>query len=162
MVGHNASLDQEKDKTLIRGGKVCKKILGFDANALYLGAIGGNMPCGEHQIVQVYEGLLDDIVSGEFFGMIECDVKVPKHLESYFSEMCPIFKNVSVTYKDISTETKNQVLPNYNSRKLIGSMFGQKMLFHSDLLQWYLKKGIEVSNISLASDTKGKHHSKCL
>ena len=77
---------------MIRGGKVCKKILGFDANALYLGAIG----CGENEIVKVYEGIriLDDIVSGEFFGMIECDVKVPKHLESYFSEMCPIFKKM--------------------------------------------------------------------
>jgi hypothetical protein len=28
-------------------------------------------------------------------------------------------------------------------------MFGKKLLFHSDLLQWYLKKEIEVSNITL-------------
>ena len=27
---------QEKDKTRIRGGKMCKRILGYDANALYL------------------------------------------------------------------------------------------------------------------------------
>ena len=44
---------QETDKTRIRGGKMCKRILGYDANALYLSAIGQNMLCGEHQIVEI-------------------------------------------------------------------------------------------------------------
>jgi hypothetical protein len=39
---------------------------------------------------------------------------------------------------------------NYKSRKLIGSLFGKKMLIHTDLLKWYLKKGLIVSNITFA------------
>ena len=37
----------EADKTRIRGGdKMCKKIVGFDANALYLWALMEDMPTG--------------------------------------------------------------------------------------------------------------------
>eukprot|EP00158_Paraphelidium_tribonemae_P000621 Partr_v1_DN22998_c0_g1_i3_m42543 putative protein Hydra magnipapillata len=125
---------QEKDKTRIRGGKLCKKVVGFDANSLYLYAIGGNMLCGNHQEVEPYDGLIDDIQSGDFFGIVECDIEVPQHLHEYFSEMSPIFKNTEVTYNDVSDETKQQIKPSYKSRKLVGSMFGKKMLFHTDLL----------------------------
>ncbi|KAJ8030844.1 hypothetical protein HOLleu_27376 [Holothuria leucospilota] len=37
---------QERDQTKIRNGKMCKKILGFDANALYLWAVMQDMPTG--------------------------------------------------------------------------------------------------------------------
>jgi hypothetical protein len=36
----------EKDKTHIRGGKLCKRIWGADANALYLWALSQPMPTG--------------------------------------------------------------------------------------------------------------------
>ncbi|KAL5019000.1 hypothetical protein ScPMuIL_004722, partial [Solemya velum] len=36
----------EVGKTLVRGGKPCRKIVGYDANALYLWAIGEKMPVG--------------------------------------------------------------------------------------------------------------------
>ena len=35
---------QKVNKTLIRGNKLCKNIIGFDANALYLWAIMQDMP----------------------------------------------------------------------------------------------------------------------
>ena len=38
----------EKQVTKIRGGKTCKKVIGFDANALYLWAITQNMPTGHY------------------------------------------------------------------------------------------------------------------
>lgn len=34
---------QEKDVTRIRGGKLCKRIVGYDANSLYLSAIASRM-----------------------------------------------------------------------------------------------------------------------
>ncbi|KAJ8314770.1 hypothetical protein KUTeg_006920 [Tegillarca granosa] len=40
------SRHQEAGKTQIRGGKLCQKIIGFDANALYLWAIDQEMPVG--------------------------------------------------------------------------------------------------------------------
>lgn len=43
---------QEKNNTKIRRGKLCNKILGYDANSLYLlNAIGRDMFCGEHQVI---------------------------------------------------------------------------------------------------------------
>ncbi len=38
----------EVDKTLIRGGKVCKNVVGYDSNALYLWAISEVMPVGDY------------------------------------------------------------------------------------------------------------------
>lgn len=64
--------------------------------------------------------------------------------------MCPVFKNVNISFNYLSLETKLQVNPNYKSRKLVGSMLGTKMLFHTELLKWYIKKGIEVSSITFA------------
>ena len=40
---------QEVDKTYIRNGKLCKNIIGFDANALYLWAIMQKMPTGQYK-----------------------------------------------------------------------------------------------------------------
>ena len=64
--------------------------------------------------------------------------------------MPPIFKNVEITYNDLSPETKAQVKPTYKSKKLVGSMFGKKMLFPTELLKWYLEHGLIVSNITFA------------
>jgi hypothetical protein len=141
---------QEKDKTLIRGGKLCKRIMGFDANALYLWAIGQPMLCGDHQRVNIYDDLLSDVLNGSFYGAIECDIEVPDHLKTYFSEMQPIFKNVDISFNNLSSDTQKQVKTNYQSKKLIGSFFGKKVLLITDVLQWYLQKGLVVSNITYA------------
>ena len=50
---------QEKDKTQIWGGKLCKRIIGLDANALYLWAISQPMLCGENQRVDTYVELIE-------------------------------------------------------------------------------------------------------
>ena len=133
---------------MIRSNKLCKSVQGFDANALYLWAIGQNMLCGEHTNIEPYDGLIDDIIEDRFFGTIECDIDVPEHLTSYFSEMPPIFKNTEVSYNDVSEETKEQLKAAYKSRKLIGSMFARKMLFLSEILKWYLEHGLVISNIT--------------
>lgn len=140
----------ERNKTLIRNKTSCKKILGYDANALYLRAIGQNMLCGDHKVVEPYTILINDVENGNFFGVVECDIKVPDNLLDYFSEMAPIFKNIEITFDDISHETKQQVNPNYKNKKLVGSMFGKKMLFHTDLLRWYIRKGSIVNNVTYA------------
>jgi very-short-patch-repair endonuclease len=41
---------QENGKTFIRNRKLCKRIIGYDSNALYLFAFGQNMPCGPFTI----------------------------------------------------------------------------------------------------------------
>ena len=43
----------EANKTKIRNGnKVCKQIVGYDANALYLWAIAQEMPTGKHEHIK--------------------------------------------------------------------------------------------------------------
>jgi hypothetical protein len=60
----------EKNKTLIRNQQVCKKVVGFDANGLYLWAIGQDMLCGEHEIIDAYPRLVNDILSGFFMVLL--------------------------------------------------------------------------------------------
>jgi hypothetical protein len=91
--------------------------------------------------------VLSDVLNGSFYGEIDCDTD---HLNSYFSEMQPIFKNVDISFNNLSSDTQKQVKPNYQSKKLIGSFFGKKVLIIKDVLQWYLQKGLIVSNITYA------------
>ncbi|EGF80262.1 hypothetical protein BATDEDRAFT_25157 [Batrachochytrium dendrobatidis JAM81] len=56
----------------------------------------------------------------------------------------------TLTYNDASRETQEQLEPNYKSKKLIGSMFGKKMMFPTELLKWYLEHRLIVTNITYA------------
>ncbi|GMF35702.1 unnamed protein product [Phytophthora lilii] len=42
----------------IRGGKLCKKSIGYDANAQYLWALGNEMPCGRLTTIEAYDGIV--------------------------------------------------------------------------------------------------------
>jgi hypothetical protein len=141
---------QERDKTKIRDVKSCKSIQGFDANSLYSYCLAQDMLVGDHNIIEPYPSIIEDILNDNFFGIIECDINVPDNLKEHFKDFLPIFKNTDIKYEDLSEETKEQVKPSYNSRKLIGSYFGTKMLFISELVKWYVKHGLVVSNITLA------------
>ena len=67
------------DETRIRGGKLCKKVLGYDANALYLWAISEVMPVGDYGTIEQYDlgQLKTDVMSDKLFGYVECDISVP-------------------------------------------------------------------------------------
>ena len=99
---------QEVDKTLIRGGKLCKSIIGFDANAIYLGGIMQEMPVGKYKHITEYniKDLTHDILNDKLFGFFEVDIIVPDELYEKFSEMSPIFKNVVIdaTKKEVIGE----------------------------------------------------------
>ena len=47
------------------------------------------------------EQLLQRIIDGRLFGYVQCDIEVPEHLRSYFSNFPPIFKNTVVSREDI-------------------------------------------------------------
>ncbi|KAG2867354.1 hypothetical protein PC113_g2009 [Phytophthora cactorum] len=74
----------KRNETTIRGGKLCKKVIGYDANALYLWALGGDMPCGRLTTIEAYPGIIDDIKNDKIFGFLECDIRTPEHLRHYF------------------------------------------------------------------------------
>ncbi|KAI8484950.1 hypothetical protein Bbelb_373570 [Branchiostoma belcheri] len=95
--------------------------------------------------------ILHAVCTGEFFGVVECDISVPAELRKSFEEMPPIFKNAEISIDDIGpymkefAETNN--IMTKPRRSLIGSMFGEKILLATPLLKWYLEKGLIVSNI---------------
>ncbi|GMF15563.1 unnamed protein product [Phytophthora lilii] len=62
----------KRNETKIYGGKICKKIIGYDANALYLWAPGNEMPCGRLTTIEAYDGFVDDIKNDKIFGFLEC------------------------------------------------------------------------------------------
>ena len=72
-------------------GKTVKKIVGFDANALYLWCLGQEMPCGKLKYTETND--MKYISDPDFFGFLEVDIHVPEHLYNYFSEFPPIVKN---------------------------------------------------------------------
>ena len=74
--------------------------------------------------------VLKNIVDGNLFGIVECDISVPDHLRTYFAEMQPIFKNANISRDDIgelmySYAIKHDILKQPR-RSLIGSYYGEK------------------------------------
>ncbi len=61
------------DETRIRGGKICKKVLGYDTNTLYLWVISEVMPVGDYGTTEQYDlqQLKTDVMSGKLFGCVE-------------------------------------------------------------------------------------------
>jgi hypothetical protein len=144
----------KRNETYIRGGsKLCKKVIGYDANALYLWALGNEMPCGQLTTIETYDSILDDIRADNLFGFLECDIETPEHLKGYFEEMCPIFKNIEIDPSDKNIIGEHMYEYNKSkganaakkSKKLIGSYFGHKILIYTPLLKWYLDHGMIIT-----------------
>ncbi|KAG2996395.1 hypothetical protein PC123_g22015 [Phytophthora cactorum] len=143
----------KRNETKIRGGKLCKKVIRYDANAPYLWALGNDMPCGRLTTIEAYPNIVEDIKNDKIFGFLECDIQTPEHLKDYFGEMTPIFKNSLIDCMDESIIGKHMY--DYNqareksrakpARKLIGSYFGGKILIYTPLLKWYLSHGMEIT-----------------
>ena len=112
------------------------------------------MPTSKFERVLVKEDVeyyLQKIQNGELFGFIECDVEVPKSLRNYFSELPPIFKNSTISFEDIGQHMQKWCFDHSTNpkktRKLVGSMWGKKILLYTPLLQWYLDHGLQVTKI---------------
>ena len=95
--------------------------------------------------------ILADVVNGTLFGMVECDVHVPPDLRKHFSEMQPIFKNVTVSRDDIGPYMRQYAEENdimsAPRRMLVGSFHGIKLLLATPLLRWYLAHGLVVDRV---------------
>ena len=91
------------------------------------------------------------VVDGTLFGMVECDVRVPEHLQDHFAEMQPIFKNTTVTRDDIGSFMRQYAeehdIMSTPRRMLVGSFHGIKLLLATPLLRWYLAHGLVVDRV---------------
>ena len=64
--------------------KPCKRIFGYDANALYLSTMLNDMPCGKKKVID-YEvpvlaaiELKNAIINGKLFGFVKCKLATQK------------------------------------------------------------------------------------
>ena len=95
--------------------------------------------------------IITAVVDGTLFGMIECDLHVPEHLQDHFAEMQPIFKNATVTRDDIGPFMRQYAVDHdimsTPRRMLVGSYRGDKILLTTPLLRWYLAHGLVVDRV---------------
>ena len=95
--------------------------------------------------------IITAVVDGTLFGMVECDVRVPEHLQDHFAEMQPIFKNTTVTRDDIGPFMRQYAeehdIMSTPRRMLVGSFRGIKLLLATPLLRWYLAHGLVVDRV---------------
>jgi len=103
--------------------------------------------------------LLHLIQAEKVFGFVQCDIRVPEHLKTEFADLPPIFKNANITIDDVG-ETMKQYAQQSGDlkqprRSLISSYHATQQLFSTNLLQWYLKHGLQVNNITLFVQFRG-------
>ena len=141
--------------------KMCQKIVGFDANSLYLYTMKFPMPCGPGKVVKYSNDqtigpstwLKNSVLNGSWFGFAQVDIEVPKKLWPVFEEFCPLFvnkvlpedavSNFSLDYLEKTGRTRGK------GKKLVGALSAQKMLIYAPLLKWYLEHGLEITKIHL-------------
>jgi len=64
--------------------KPCKRILGYDVNALYLSTMLNDMPCGKEKVIDYEDTVLaaielkNAIINGKLFGFVKCKLATPK------------------------------------------------------------------------------------
>ena len=137
--------------------KECKRIIGYDANALYPSTIMREMPCGKEKVVR-YKNPRDEaakfisrLKAGTWFGFAEVDIEILQKLWMKFEEMPPFFFT-----KQIHDEAVPQHMEAYMERtgrkrgagkKLVGGRSAQKLLLYARLLQWYVKHGMEITAV---------------
>jgi len=100
---------------------------------------------------QSEQDILNAVCQNKLFGLIQCDIHVPQHLQEYFSEMQPIFKNADIGKEHIGPFMRQYAdkfnLMNQPRRTLIGSFVGKEILLTTPLLKWYLQKGLVVTAV---------------
>ena len=153
---HEAGQTKIRDHQYGSSARICQRVLGYDANALYLSTMSTYMPCGKETVRTFTDpikaaGVLDKkLKCGEWFGFAEVDIEVPKALWPKFEEMPPLFYN-----KEVPEEAIPQAMLDYlkrtgrshttGQRKLVGALSAQKMLIYAPMLRWYLDHGLKIS-----------------
>ena len=159
----------EVGKTRIRDHQVeeprlCKKILGYDANALYPSTMLREMPCGKGRVVQYEEDfkekaehvLVNRQKEGKWFGFAEVDIEIPEGLRPKFEEMCPFFDSKTVPEKAVPKHMKEYLARTGRKRgdekKLVGALSAEQLLVYAPLLMWYVDHGAVIKKVHRTID----------
>ena len=144
--------------------KICRTVIGFDANSLYLYCSGQEMPCGKEKVFQSEAGekaerakqseaeLIQNVLNDKLFGFFQVDIEVPEQLRKRFSEFSPLFVISEVPEDQIPQHMQDYKIntgrkKTKNNKKILGVMKAEKILLYSPLLKWYLNHGLQVTKI---------------
>ena len=139
--------------------RLCKNILGYDANALYLSTMLREMPCRKERVVHYddeYQAeaapvLTHRLKEGNWFGFAEVYIEIPEPLHPKFEEMCPFFFN-----KEVPIEVVPEHMLDYlrstgrkrgDGKKLVGAFFAERLLVYAPLLLWYVEHGAVTTKV---------------
>ena len=151
------------DETRIRShqyedARLCRRILGYDANSLYPSTMMKEMPCGPGYVKsydnpEAYARVFPQFLwMEEWFGFAEVDIEVPEELWPEFEEFPPLFINRGVPDSAVPQHMHDYLQQSGRKRfpeqpKLLGVMSAKKILLYAPLLVWYLNRGLKLTAV---------------
>ena len=138
--------------------RVCRRILGYDANSLYPSTMMKEMPCGPGYVKsydnpEAYARVFPQFLwTEEWFGFAEVDIEVPEELWPEFEEFPPLFINRGVPDSAVPQHMHDYLQQSGRKRfpeqkKLLGVMAAKKILLYAPLLAWYLNQGLKLTAV---------------
>ena len=145
--------------------RVCRRILGYDANSLYPSTMMKEMPCGPGYVKsydnpEAYARVFPQFLwMEEWFGFAEVDIEVPEELWPEFEEFPPLFINRGVPDSAVPQHMHDYLQQSGRKRfpekpKLLGVMSAKKILLYAPLLAWYLNRGLKLTAVYRTIDYK--------
>ena len=113
------------------------------------------------------EKILKSVESGDFFGFVCCDIKIPSCVpDDRYDKFPPLYITENVTFDDWGSYTKRHYKKqtHHNDRKLlIQCCHTKNVLLATPLLQYYLKNKFEVCNVQYAIEyVRGRPYSNLI
>ena len=138
--------------------RLCRRILGYDANSLYPSTMMKEMPCGPGYVKsydnpEAYARVFPQFLwMEEWFGFAEVDIEVPEELWPEFEEFPPLFINRGVPDSEVPQHMHDYLQQSGRKRfpeqpKLLGVMSAKKILLYAPLLAWYLNQGLKLTAV---------------
>ena len=138
--------------------RVCRRILGYDANSLYPSTMMKEMPCGpgfvkSYDNPEAYARVFPQFLwTEEWFGFAEVDIEVPEELWPEFEEFPPLFINRGVPDSAVPQHMHDYLQQSGRKRfpeqkKLLGVMSAKKILLYAPLLAWHLNQGLKLTAV---------------
>ena len=138
--------------------RLCRRILGYDANSLYPSTMMKEMPCGPGYVKsydnpEAYARVFPQFLwKEEWFGFAEVDIEVPEELWPEFEEFPPLFINRGVPDSAVPQHMHDYLQQSGRKRfpeqkKLLGVMSAKKILLYAPLLAWYLNQGLKLTAV---------------
>ena len=138
--------------------RLCRRILGYDANSLYPSTMMKEMPCGPGYVKsydnpEAYARVFPQFLwMEEWFGFTEVDIEVPEELWPEFEEFPPLFINRGVPDSAVPQHMHDYLQQSGRKRfpeqpKLLGVMSAKKILLYAPLLVWYLNRGLKLTAV---------------